>query len=141
MLLIPVLGCTGVEPPPQNNTDAIVPDTGPDDLDGPIIDHDGMDSPQYAGADIWIEARILDAEGSVLLGQLYYRRQTSPDWQTAGMLADPDAGEDMYKGKIPAANLGSAGMHYYFFAVDNNNNESIYPEAAPDEYFKFDLTE
>lgn len=141
MSLILALACAAGDDIPLNNDPEVVVDTGPDDEDGPIIQHDGVESPQYVGEDIWIEARILDADGTVLLGQLEYRRQTSPDFETAGMIAAPELGEDMYRGKIPSSALGSAGIHYYFFAVDNSNNESIYPEAAPDEYFKFDLTE
>ncbi|HJN78171.1 MAG TPA: hypothetical protein QGF58_29935 [Myxococcota bacterium] len=141
MFLSIALSCAGDDAPINDAPSTVTHDTGPDDVDGPIIQHDGVDSPQYVGDDIWIEARILDAEGSVLLAQLLYRRQTSPDFETAGMIAAPDLGEDMYEGKIPDDKLGSAGMHYYFFAVDASNNDAVYPTTAPDEYFKFDLTE
>ena len=140
-LLFAALACTAGEPV-QSNLDPTLVDTATiEDLDGPIIVHDEVDSPQWADDDVLIEALILDEDGTVLIGQLFYRRQTSPDFDSTGMIAAPDAGEDMYRGKIKVSDLGSAGMHYYFKAVDNANNESVFPQAAPDEYFKFDLTE
>ena len=48
---------------------------------------------------------------------------------------------ERFTGFIPADELGSAGMHYYLVAVDSKNNETVYPEPAPDEYLKFDLAE
>lgn len=126
----------------QQNIDLTPDETGfTADIDGPIIVHDAIESPQWVDDDVIIEALILDEEGSVLIGQLFFRRQTSPDFESTGMILAADAGDDMYRGKIATTSLGSAGMHYYFKAVDNSNNESVFPEAAPDEYFKFDLTE
>lgn len=140
MILLAWLACTDGEPV-QTNIDLPTGDSGSvEDLDGPVIVHDEIASPQWIGDDIVIEATIIDEDGSVLLGQLYYRRQTSPDFESTGMIAVPDE-DNLYRGKIPASDLGSAGMHYYFVAVDNSNNESQYPEPAPAEYFKFDLTE
>ncbi len=116
-------------------------DASGDDLDGPLISHSGTSSPQYVGEDISIGARIVDEQNKVLVAEIHYRRQTSENWSSAGMDFDPTDGEDRYSGVIPAEQLGSAGMHYYILAVDSKNNESVYPEAAPDEYFKFDLAE
>lgn len=140
-LLLATLACTDGDAP-QSNLDPTIVDTASfEDEDGPVIVHDEIESPQWADEDVIIEALIVDEDGSVLIGQLFYRRQTSPDWNSTGMIAAADAGDDMYRGKIKSSDLGSAGMHYYFKAVDNANNESVYPDAAPDEYFKFDLTE
>jgi hypothetical protein len=111
----------------------------PDDLDGPAIAHEAIPSPQIVGEDIFIEAFITD-DTSVLVAAVKYRRQTAEQWENGSMvLVDPETG--LYKGKISAAAQGSSGMHYYFEAVDTVQNTSVWPEAAPEEFFKFDLYE
>ena len=115
-------------------------DASGDDLDGPVIAHNGTSSPQFVGEDIVIDARIFDEQNKVLAAEVHYRRQTSEAWSSSGMDWDP-TGDELYTGAIPADQLGSAGMHYFIVAVDSKNNESVFPEAAPDEYFKFDLAE
>lgn len=140
-LLTALLACT--EPPTsQPDFEGIGGDTdlSTEDLDGPIISHSGTSSPQYVGEDIPIDARIVDEQNKVLIAEIHYRRQTAESWNSAGM--DYDVAEpESFLGYIPAEELGSAGMHYYLVAVDSKNNETVYPEAAPDEYFKFDLAE
>ncbi len=116
-------------------------DTQPvlEDLDGPAIEHELVASPQLVGEDIFIEAYITD-DTSVLIAAVKYRRQTAEQWENGSMaLIDPETG--LYKGKISAADQGSSGMHYYFEAVDTLQNTSVWPEAAPEEFFKFDLYE
>lgn len=140
-LLIALLGCT--DPPtstPEFQGVGTDTDMSGDDLDGPTISHSGIPSPQYVGEDVEISARITDEQNRVLAAEILFRRQTSEAWSSAPMDWDIDEPE-RFTGFIPADELGSAGMHYYLVAVDSKNNETVYPEPAPDEYLKFDLAE
>lgn len=111
----------------------------PDDLDGPAIEHQQVASPHLLGEDLQIEATITD-DTSVLIASVKFRRQTAEQWENASLvLVNPETG--LYQGKIDAADMGSSGMHYYFEAVDTKQNTSVWPEAAPGEFFKFDLYE
>lgn len=133
-----LLACTSDDLPSGSDD---TQDTQPvrEDLDGPAFAHEKLASPQILGEDILIQATITD-ETAVLIAAVKFRRQTAQEWENASMaLVDPETG--LYQGKIKAADQGSSGMHYYFEAVDTKQNTSVWPEAAPDEFFKFDLYE
>ncbi|MED5371644.1 MAG: hypothetical protein VX899_11550 [Myxococcota bacterium] len=137
LALAAFLACEPQGGPSTKDTEDTAPEL--DDLDGPAISHEQVESPQAVGSDITISVNITD-DTQVLVASLKFRRQTAPEWENAGLvLTDPETG--LYEGKISAEDLGSGGMHYYFEAVDTLQNTSVWPEAAPDEYFKFDLYE
>lgn len=147
-LVLTLSGCDGSDSyTPSGNDQGNVQDTSLD-LDGPVISHDVVPSPQYMLEDVMLSARVVDADSQVLAVQLFYRQQTSESFKQGGMvLIEPEEGPGgvviggTYQGKIPVENLGSSGMHYYFQAVDIEQNMSVYPQAAPEEFFKFDLTD
>lgn len=138
LVLTMLLACTSDDLSTEND-DTQDTQPVPDDLDGPAFTHETVPSPQRVGEDIFIEAFITD-DTSVLVAAVKFRRQTAEKWENGSMvLVDPDTG--LYKGKISASDQGSSGMHYYFQAVDTVQNISVWPEAAPEEFFKFDLYE
>ena len=136
-LALSAAGCTG-DAATDGTKETELPDTGVD-VDPPQFQHNAIPSPQYVDEDVYVDARVWDEDSQILAVQVFYRRQTASDWESGGMLLTE--AEDVYGGNIQAEKMGSAGMHYYFKAVDTESNEGVYPEGAPADYLKFDLTE
>ena len=103
----------------------------------PEITHVSVSSPQSAAGYVDVFATITD-DSEVLAANIYFRRQVTLDWSSAGMSIQ---GPDSYLGVMTPDDLSSAGMHYYIEAVDVYGNVSRLPAAAPADYFKFDLVE
>ena len=110
-------------------------DTGErQDLEGPIIEHDPVETAQLFGQAVSIEATVTDEMSSVFVVKVYYKRETSTTWDSSGMTSD---GGDLFSGAIPADAVGSGGMHYYLYAVDSRQNESYLPEEGSGDPWHF----
>ena len=119
-------GCEGettlVEPSPT----PMILDDG-DDL-GPTIEVEAVEDGQLAQMPVSVEARITDASG-IAEATLYYRGGGSSYWGSAAL---EEQGE-VFRGEIPAAFVGDAGVDYYVSATDRsvNRNTSMYPPEGP----------
>lgn len=135
-LLAALVACTGTGTPPTDGSPDDLTDTA-QDVEGPVIRHDGSSAAWPMGSDYPVSATITDDSG-LLLVTLYYRRQTSQSFDSRGMML---SSEGFYSGVIPGEEQGSAGMHYYIEAVDTLGNISTLPTGAPNDFFRINLVE
>jgi hypothetical protein len=121
-------GCGG-------DLDTVQGGDGPGDADteGPVIRHDPITTAQTYGVDILVDAQASDESG-IFNMTLYYRRETSVEWEQKAMLEIgdiPGEGENdppwtIFQGTIRGEDVGSGGMFYFFTAIDDSDasNES-----------------
>jgi len=110
-------------------------DEGPSDCSGPEIEHEPIELTQPMHIDVQINASVLGEEGcDVLAVVLYYTQETSLEWKSSSMAINPSTGE--YRGTIPGLDVSSGSMRYYLYAVDTNNNETVEPEDADEDFLK-----
>lgn len=106
------------------------------DTTAPIIEHVPIDASQAFQEDVLIEAIVVDEESGVFIVEVNYKREDSTIWNSKGLqLVDPETG--LYQGEIPAADVQSAGMNYYLFAMDGSGNEVWNPEDGESDAYHF----
>lgn len=129
LLGLGLLACSGGSVQSNINTD-----TGEAiDVEPPTIQHTPISTAQEYGADVPLEATVQDPSG-VLFVEVYYRQETSSQWTSRALTL---VGGDLYQGRIQGDDVGSAGMRYYLFASDLEENESCLPEDCELEPFAF----
>jgi len=114
-------------------------ETGIDvDQDAPVIEHQPIDSAQPYATAVDITAFVEDELSEVFVVQVYFKQETSTMWDSAALAPE---GDGNYKGKIPAASVGSAGMNYYLSAVASENNTGYLPHDAENGAWHFRVTD
>jgi hypothetical protein len=145
VVLLLLLSCGGK--PASDDDDDAVPsgthtgdagaDSGgdPDDTAAPVDDvvptiaHTPVSSPQPAGTDVALEARVTDSGSGVQRVWIEYRPEADTGWSSSSMTGV----EDEYTGRIPGVALVGAGVSYYLVAEDvagNTTFMTINGEAA-----------
>ena len=112
------------------------PDSGQEDLDGPIIGSTPLGNPQYMGSPLTITADITDEAGEVQDARVFFKEETLVTWDHVGM---SEVKGSTWEGTIPPESLGSGGMDYYIWAVDDSLNETFLPEHGADDPYHFRL--
>ena len=128
-----LMGCsgggTGVVVTPDDDV------VGNTDQDCPLITHTPVEDAQPYGEDVFITAGATDAESGVFIVSVYYKEETSNDWNDQQLRAVDAAGT--FEGYIPGEDVQSAGMNYYIEAIDGADNSCTLPEDAPDDSYHF----
>ena len=109
------------------------------DEDGPIIDHDDINTSQRYLEDVAIDTWVYDDGSGVFIVEVVYKREDSTVWDSKPIPAD-DVEADFYSGEIPAADVVSGGMHYYLEAHDRDGNVSFDPVEGAQNPFHFRIT-
>lgn len=128
------LGCTsdGTGIIKSNSPDDL---EGGDDTEGPAITHTPVDGSQPYGEDVFISCSATDAESGVFIVSVYYKQETSNEWEDAQLRLVDAAGT--YEGYIPGDDVGSGGMDYYLSAIDGADNESFMPDDGEEDAYHF----
>ena len=125
-----LIACGGIDPVqtlPTPNDDTGSGGGG----DAPIIAHSPVEEAQTYGEEVSISATVTDDDGDLFVVRVYYRTETSTDWQNSGLTGDVKTG---FTGAISGDDVESAGMYYYLYAIDLEQNETLLPingDAAP----------
>jgi hypothetical protein len=90
----------------------------------PAINHTPVEAAQVFGEDVTVEAAVNDADGDLFVVRVYYRTETSTEWSYSGLSGDAKSN---FSGVIAGADVESAGMYYYLYAMDNEQNETLLP--------------
>ena len=109
------------------------------DEDGPVIEHESIQTSQWYMEDVPIEAWVYDDDSGVFIVEVVYKREDSTVWESKPIAVDPDE-PDFYAGEIPAAEVVSGGMHYYIEAMDREGNMSQDPPEGEADPFHFRIT-
>ena len=109
------------------------------DEDGPIIDHDFINTSQRYMEDVPVDAWVYDDGSGVFIVEVVYKREDSTVWDSKPIPVD-DVEPDFYSGEIPAADVVSGGMHYYLEAHDRDGNVSFEPVEGAQNPFHFRIT-
>jgi len=84
------------------------------------------------GDEVTVTASIVDQDGSVDTAKLYYRLNRGSSNQSLNMT---NIGGNTWRAIIPAQN-DSALVDFFIYAVDNDNNKSMYPaDTTHNRYF------
>jgi hypothetical protein len=122
-ILVSMIGCGGAEPV-QTLTTPVGDTASGGDGSAPTILHSVVEAAQTYGEDVPMSATVNDVDGDLFVVRVYYRSETSTEWQNSGLSGDLKAG---FSGKIPANDVSSAGMYYYLYAIDLEQNETMLP--------------
>lgn len=135
VLLFAVFGCG---PTTDTSNTSAGSDTGVvgDELP-PTITHEPVSSPQSASGTVLVTATIVDPDG-ILVAGVQFRTQTDLAFRSRAMIP---LGDDVWQISLTPDDLQTAGMHYYIEAVDNSGLGSTQPDAAPTDYYRFDLVD
>jgi hypothetical protein len=101
----------------------------------PEIDHNDIDETQPVGQPVEILASVtVEEDCEVLVVEVYYTSVTSLEWSSTPMGFDSISGE--YRAMIPGSAVVSGGVRYYLKAVDTEDNTTIEPEGAIEDFFE-----
>ena len=100
------------------------------DTTAPTITHAPIVATQVAGADVTIQAQVVDAESGVGTVMLFFRSAGTPLFTSVAM---SDGGNGSYVGVIPATSVVEPSVDYYVQAADAafSPNVGRDPMAAP----------
>lgn len=127
------IGCSGGGTQVVTTTGNGPADDG--DTVAPEIEHEPIDAAQYWGEDVFVEATVTDDNSGVFMVRVVYKQETSTFWYEAGLTAQNSEG--FYSGVIPGEDVGSAGMHYYIYAVDYEDNTAYMPDDGEEDAYHF----
>ena len=131
-----MIGCgppEGVQTVPSHWNDTGSQSSG----NAPTISHTPVEAAQVFGEDVAIEAEVGDADGDLFVVRVYYRTETSTEWSYSGLSGDVKTG---YSGAITGTDVASAGMYYYLYAMDNEQNETLLPVNGDSTPWHFRVT-
>ena len=92
---------------------------------------------QVIGEDVPVQCTVTDADG-VFMVTINYASETSSFWQDAALR--PADASGLWTGEIPRDDVTGAGMYYYFGAVDENDDQALYPDGGEDEHLHFRIS-
>jgi len=131
-----LLGCGATEPIQTVPSDWN--DTGSQgEGQGPTITHTPVEAAQVFGEDVAIQAEVGDVDGDLFVVRVYYRTETSTDWNYSALSGDAKTG---FSGAISGADVSSAGMYYYLYAMDIEQNETLLPVNGNSTPWHFRVT-
>lgn len=103
-------------------------DIGPSVTSPPIVSNIERDPVVPTSSEtVTISADIVDADGTVTTAELYYAYGLATPSFTA--VAMTNTSGDRWEADIPGPGVDSTWVKYYFRAVDNAANETIFPDA------------
>ncbi len=108
------------------------------DQDGPLLTHTPVEDGQPADQEVWVTCTAVDPESGVVAVTLYYKQETSSQWDDVELRPTDDEGG--YEGAIPADDVESGGIDYFLAATDREGNLSYLPVNATDEVYHFRLS-
>ncbi len=130
------LGCNGGSTKVNDGGATDTADTAEPEEDTvcPTILHTPVETAQPVGQDVNIEATVTDNLSGVFSVRLYYKKEAATSWKEVAMAL---GASDLWSGKIPGAEVGSGGMHYYLEAVDLKQNRCTSPTRGASDPYRF----